>query len=207
MQKRIEIIGFCLGWFAIVTQFILMLENRQVNIPETIIRFFSFFTILTNILVALFFTSRVFKLSIKQFAIFNKKGALTALTTFILIVGLVYQFVLRGIWEPKGIQRLVDELLHSIIPLYVLFYWIFFTTKEKIKFREVAIYLLYPIVYLLFVLVSGSFFNYYPYPFLNISEIGFENVLLNVSLILLLKLLILIILVSIKNRIIKNKTL
>jgi len=200
VRKKIEIIGFCLGWFAITTQFVLIIQNRQTDILETVIRFFSFFTILTNILVALLFTFKVFFLPDNNFTIFNKKGVLTALTTFILIVGLVYQFILRGIWEPKGMQLIVDELLHTIIPLYTLVYWIFFSTKERIKFSDVAIGLYYPLGYLIFVLVRGRFSNYYPYPFLNIPEIGVGKVLINGILILFLIIVIMAILVSIKNR-------
>lgn len=135
---------------------------------------------------------------------FNKKGVLTALTTFILIVGLVYQFVLRGIWEPEGMQLIVDELLHTIIPLYTLVYWIVFSTKERLKFSDVVIWLFYPLVYLIFVLLRGSISNYYPYPFLNIQEIGIGKVVINSVLILLLMLFIMTILVRIKNRVTKT---
>ncbi len=40
------------GWFALLSQFYLIIEGRVVPVPETIIRYFSFFTILTNLLVA-----------------------------------------------------------------------------------------------------------------------------------------------------------
>jgi hypothetical protein len=206
MRKKIETIGFILGWFAIITQFILTIQNKQADITETIIRFFSFFTILTNILVALFFTYRIFSYLIKKDVIFNKKGTLTALTTFIVIVGLVYQYTLQGLWEPKGMQLIVDELLHTIIPLYVLIYWIVFSAIEKINFCYVGIWLLYPVLYLLFILIGGSLSNYYPYPFLNIPEIGIGKVLVHCRLILLLILSIMGILAGIKNRMTKNTT-
>ena len=204
MQKKLETIGFILSWFAIITQFILIIQNRQSDIPETIIRFFTFFTILTNLWVALFFTCKIFPFT-KHLTIFNKRGILTALTTFILIVGLVYQFVLRGIWQPHGMQRIVDELLHTIVPLFVLFYWIIFSGKEKINFGDTAIWLLYPLVYFLSVLLRGHFSNYYPYPFLNISVIGVEKVLINSVIILLFMLVIMAILVGVKNKFTKKQ--
>ena len=101
-------------------------------------------------------------------------------------------------------QYIVDELLLTIIPLYTLVYWIVFSTKERIKFSDVAIGLYYPLVYLIFVLVRGRFYNYYLYPFLNIPEIGVGKVRINGILILLLILFIMAILVSIKNRGTKN---
>ncbi|MEO7961116.1 MAG: hypothetical protein ABIR19_06205, partial [Ginsengibacter sp.] len=41
-----------LGWFALLSQLYLILQNRVAPVFETVIRYFSFFTILTNILVA-----------------------------------------------------------------------------------------------------------------------------------------------------------
>ena len=32
MQKRADILGLLLGWFAIIAQFILMIQNRQADI-------------------------------------------------------------------------------------------------------------------------------------------------------------------------------
>ncbi|MBP4142040.1 Pr6Pr family membrane protein [Flavobacterium sp. P4023] len=194
MRTKFDILGFCVGWFAIITQFFLMLQNRQTDIPEMIIRFFSFFTILTNILVALYFTSSAFKLKSIPFKWFSSKGTLTSITAFILIVGLVYQIVLRQVWQPKGLQRIVDELLHTIIPLYVLIYWFYNVNKNNLYLKSILNWLLYPVFFLLFVLIRGNFSGYYPYPFVNVSEIGYEKTLINSSIILFIALTLLIIL-------------
>src|ERR1041385_58276 len=50
-----------LGWLALVGQFYLIIENRVVSVPETIIRYFSFFTILPNLIVAVCCTSLMLK--------------------------------------------------------------------------------------------------------------------------------------------------
>jgi hypothetical protein len=205
MQRKLEIVGFILAWFAVIMQFVLIIQNRQANVTETIIRFFGFFTILTNILVGLFFTSKLFNSFSKKLKIFNQKGSLTAITTFILIVGLVYQFVLRSIWSPTGMQKIIDELLHTIIPSFVLIYWFLFSTKEKIKFTEVSIWLLYPLFYLFLVLVRGKFSNYFPYPFLNFPEIGFGKTILNCVIIFLVILAVMGILIFVNNKKLNNK--
>lgn len=41
-QKTLALIFALLGWFAIIAQFVLMLQNRVTFLPETITRFFSF---------------------------------------------------------------------------------------------------------------------------------------------------------------------
>ena len=81
MKRTIEFIGLSFGWFAIIAQFILMILNRQEGLTETIIRFFSFFTILTNLLVTLFFTAKALNLHKKAFGIFHKKETSTARIT------------------------------------------------------------------------------------------------------------------------------
>ena len=202
MKKSIDYIGCCLTWFAVITQLVLMVLNREVNLTETIVRFFSFFTILTNILVALLFTFRI----VKPTGVFHKKATLTATTAFILIVGLVYQVALRGIWIPTGIQRLVDELLHSVIPLVVAIYWFIYASNEKSDIRNLAQWLLYPLAYAIFVLVRGYFYNYYPYPFFNIQDMGIGKVLLNNLLILMLIISVMFILIRVETKIIEKRT-
>lgn len=199
-QKAFEITGFFLGWISVVAQFVLIIQNREAEILETVIRFFSFFTILTNILVALFFTAKIFKSFGNRFEILNKKTTLIAITTFIFVVGLVYQVVLRAIWKPTGVQFLVNELLHSVIPVLFLIYWFLFSPQENIKIKEVILWLLYPLFYLGFVLSRGLMSNFYPYPFLNISEIGIAQVLINSVLITVVILFIMGILVVINNQ-------
>jgi hypothetical protein len=178
-RNWIESIGFFLSWFSLVGQFVLMMQNRQANIIETTVRFFSFFTILTNLLVALYFTSRIPMFNKVYFQKTFNKGALTALTTFIVVVGLVYQIILRNTWEPKGFQLIIDELLHSVIPLFVLIYWLLFADITDLKFQNSKNWLWFPALYFVYVIIRGHFSNFYPYPFINVSEIGYFQVLIN----------------------------
>lgn len=194
MKKKFGIIGCCLGWFAVIVQLFLMIQNRQADIPETIIRFFSFFTILTNILVALYFTTKGFNLKGFPFKIFTAASSVTAITTFILIVGLVYQFILRQIWEPTGMQMIVDELLHTIIPLYMLVYWFFNIQKDDLILKNLFYWLLYPVIYLVAVMLRGYFSHYYPYPFLNVDQLGLQIILKNIGLIIIFTLIVMTIL-------------
>ncbi len=61
-QKVLKYLGFTFCWMALIVQFILMMQNRVVGEFETIVRFFSYFTILSNLLVALSFTAEVFQI-------------------------------------------------------------------------------------------------------------------------------------------------
>lgn len=185
LKKKVLFIGCLLSWFAVIMQFVLMMQNRVETVPETTIRFFSFYTILTNSLVALYFTIVLLKKPKLVLAHFEKPGFSTAITLYITIVGGVYQLVLRGIWEPTGMQRIVDELLHSIIPLYFILFWFLYENKKDVSWKSILSWLIYPAVYLVFILFRGSSSGFYPYPFVNVAELGIQKVLANSGLLVL----------------------
>lgn len=183
MKRNISIFIAILAWAAVLLQYDLMLQNRTASIGETTIRFFSFFTILTNLLVALYFTLNIIKQKGGVFSMLHKPGALTAVTVYITVVGLVYQVVLRQTWSPTGLQRLVDELLHSVIPLIVILFWYFYENKSLVEFRQIPGWLIYPLVYLIYILIRGSFSGFYPYPFVDVASIGLQKVIVNSILV------------------------
>lgn len=181
-RRYFNMVGFLIGWFSIIGQLVLMFQNRQATIFETIIRFFSFFTILTNLLVALYFTSTIPIFKSVTLGKLNK-GTLTALTTFILVVGLIYQVVLRSTWHPTGFQRIIDELLHSVIPFFVLVYWLLFADEKDLEFKNCIKWLWFPVLYFVYILIRGHFSKFYPYPFINVPEIGYIQVAINFVII------------------------
>lgn len=199
-RNSIDKLGFLLGWIAIIGQFILLIQNRQADVPETIIRFFSYFTILTNILATLYFTSRISVFKNSSLSKISNSGNLTAITAFILVVGLVYQIILRGTWQPTGLQRIIDELLHSVIPLFVFLYWLKFANKNDLNFKNIKVWLWYPIGYFIYIIIRGHFSNFYPYPFVDVTTIGYPQVLINAAIVSLFFLFIMGTLIFIGNK-------
>jgi hypothetical protein len=201
-MKRLFVLVFVLlGFFAVITQFKLMMDNRVASIPETIVRFFSFFTILTNILVAMYFSCELFKVENQWFNVRNKAHILTAVAVYITVVGLVYQILLRHIWNPTGLQRVVDELLHSVIPALAVVYWILFENKSTLKWSMIPKWLIYPLVYLIYIILRGNISGFYPYPFVDVAAHGLKQVLINSFFMTLLFLVLSLVLVFVGKRI------
>ena len=179
LQKQLALSGLLMGIVALVLQFYFMLNNRTASIPETIIRFFSFFTILTNCLVAVAFASIAAGSKSKWNSFFSKRSVFTAVTVYILVVGLVYNVILRWQWNPQGWEKLADELLHTVIPLYVLLFWWLFVSAQTLKWKDVLPWLWYPLIYCAYTLLRGSFVDFYPYPFMDVLKLGYSTVILN----------------------------
>lgn len=187
-----------LCWFTVILQLILIIINRQASIFETIIRFFTFFTILTNILVAMVFTANWLQPK-NSFQFFNKPNTQVAIAVYIFVVGFVYNTILRFIWQPKGWDKLADELLHLIIPIVYILYWYFKFSKKEINYKSVFGWLLFPIIYIVIVMIRGYFSRYYPYPFLHVGNLGVNKVLLNSILMTLFFVVVSVVFYQINN--------
>lgn len=179
MKKNLPLFIAICALLAVVLQLDLMLDNSIQTFTETIIRFFSFFTILTNTLVAGYFLYISDKtLRQKNLHPYNL-STLTAITVYITIVGLVYQLLLRHAWQPTGLQKIVDEMLHSLNPVLVIIYWLLNRKTGILKYNQIGFWLIYPLVYLAYVLLRGHISGFYPYPFLDVTNIGMQGVIVN----------------------------
>jgi len=188
------------AWFALVFQFYLQFNSGVAPKPELLVRFFSYFTIDSNLLVAICSTSIMCfpKTGLGNF--FSKPSVKTALTVYITVVALVYNTVLRFLWVLEGWAMVLNELLHVVVPLMFLVYWIFFVPKYELKWKNIWGWLIYPLVYTVFVMVRGSFVEFYPYPFLNVNKLGVAKVLFNCIAITLLFALLSAIFIAIGKR-------
>ncbi len=178
-NKTVPLLMAIIGWFALIAQFVLIIQNRTGSVPETILRYFSFFTILTNLLVALCVTLLLAAPHSKWGRFFTRASTITALTVYILIVGLVYNTVLRFQWQPQGVQKLVDELLHSVAPSLCLIYWMIYIPKANLQWRNLFGWMIYPLAYCAYTLLRGIPSGWYPYPFMNVTELGYPAVITN----------------------------
>src|SRR6185312_2053463 len=102
--KIILIVLFASGWCSLIAQFYLIIINRTTSIGETIIRYFSFFTILTNIFVAICVTTLLFFYKKDRNIFFARPSNITGIAVNIAIVGLVYNIILRSLWKTEGLQ-------------------------------------------------------------------------------------------------------
>lgn len=183
MKTKLAITFALVTWFAVIAQYVLMVENRTFPLLETTVRFFSFFTILTNILVAVYLTCLVFPES-NRLKVINASGTLTAVTVYITMVGSVYQILLRHVWQPEGMQLVVNELLHTVIPILVIIFWYLYESKH-LQYSQMLSWAVYPLLYLVYILVRGHFSDFYPYYFIDVTRLGLQKTLITSGVLIL----------------------
>ncbi len=174
-----------LAWTSLVLQLVLMVNNPTVSLPLTILRFFSFFTILSNGLAALSFTSIFLRPPAGRFNFFSSPAAHSAITLYMVVVGIIYNTILRSLWQPQGLQNPVDESLHLVLPLLSLLGWLLFVPKDHLRWPMAFKWLGFPLFYVLLVLVEGACTGWYPYPFADAAVLGYPQALFNGLLILI----------------------
>ncbi len=179
-QRRCAAVIAGLGWFGLSVQLYFNIHDaliKDLSIPAHLINYFSYFTIETNLLVALALTIFCARPQAEQFL--TRPSFKSALVVYIIIVGVVYAVLLRNLWHPHGLQLLADVVLHDAIPFLYPLYWLAFLPKGSLRWTDPVMWLIYPVLYFLYSMLRGAALGTYLYPFFDVAQLGFARVSMN----------------------------
>lgn len=171
-----------LGWSGLALQLYLVLLARwetSASVIGGVVAFFSFFTVLTNTLVAVVLTYTGVAGQSKCRRFFLQPWVSSGIAVSIIVVGVAYSLLLRNLWQPQGLQWLANELLHDVMPLVFSLYWWFFVPKGTLRIRHIGLWILYPIAYFAYTLLRGHLMGVYPYPFVDVDKLGYALAVVN----------------------------
>jgi hypothetical protein len=174
-----------LAWCGVLLQLWLSAQLARGNGSSAlagVLQALSYFTVLTNILVALVASAWLIRAAERA----RHSGTLPACAVYICVVGLIYSLLLRSTWAPTGWQKLADELLHDVVPAGYVLWWLVFAPKARRPWRAALLWLGYPLAYIALSTVRGLLTGRYPYPFADIGELGVLAVARNAVLMLCL---------------------
>ena len=155
----------------LATSLATQISDQVINdafVPE---EYFSYFTIQTSFanLVALIAVGLV-----QLQSALESRGLLLvrhALMAYAVVTGSVYNLLLRGSpTEPGEFVSDIgfpNEVLHVVIPVYLVLDWVFSPHGARLPWRSLAIGLAYPVVWVTGTLVRGDLTGRYPYDVLH----------------------------------------
>jgi hypothetical protein len=146
--------------------------GHQHDVAATLWVLARFFTILTNLLLAITMTAVAIGRKVSPFL-------LGGITLAILLVGAVYATLLAGLHELKGPALVADILLHKISPLLMAPWWLVFAPRARLRWKAPVQWALYPLAYFAYSLARGQVDHRYPYPFMDVGKLGWVQVALN----------------------------
>jgi hypothetical protein len=151
-----------LGLAAIVRHLI-----NQIDRNTSIINFFSFFTIQSNLIIIAVFLVGAWALN-KGRELPNWDMVRGAAAAYMITTGVVYVLLLSGL--EKDLQTTipwVNAVLHYWLPLLALVDWVIDRPARAIAFGDALVWLVYPLAWLAYSIVRGLAVDWYPYPFLD----------------------------------------
>ncbi len=190
------------GWFALALQLYLTLQLSVSNgktIAAGLVIYFGFFTILTNLIVAVALSAQLFWPNTRAGKFFARPDVNTAVAAYIAVVGIVYSLLLRHIWNPQGAQLIVDRLLHDVVPVAFLVYWWFAVPKQSLRWLQAPRWLVYPLAYFVYSLIRGELTGLYPYPFIDVTQLGYERTFMNAAGMVLGFLVVALVLIAVSR--------
>lgn len=179
MGRFLQVAGLAIGLAGLVLQFCITIPASMEagrSLLGSIVFYFSFFTILTNIGAVLVYTSLLSSSGYAWLPAFAGPRMRAGVAVSIALVFIVYATVLARLWQPQGLFLLCDVLLHYVTPVVFLLWWLISGVDGRTRWSDISWWVLYPIAYLAYALARAPFAGEVPYPFLDVAKNGAASV-------------------------------
>jgi hypothetical protein len=147
-----------------------------------LIRLFSYFTIQSNVLVLAAATMIVWNPDADS--PMRRVLRLDALLG-IVVTGLVYDTVLAPLVHPTGLALWITIAFHYFSPWWSVIGWVLFGPRPRFDDRTVVWAFVWPALWIAYTFAHGAVSDWYPYPFLDVTEIGYGRALRNTIVVLI----------------------
>lgn len=181
-NTRLTTLVALVAWFGVLLQLALSLQLAVANgktALDGLVVYLGYFTVLTNLMVAVSLSWPLLSPHSAPGRWFQRPGVPSAIAVSIAIVGLAYHLLLRHVWNPQGLQWLADVTLHYAVPLLCLVHWWFSVPPARMAWHAPLVWAAWPLAYLVYALLRGAWLQSYPYPFIDVTALGYAQTALN----------------------------
>lgn len=142
-------------------------ETDQPELAVRLARFVAYFTVQSNLLVAVT-TVQLARRPDRDGSAW--RALRLAAVVGITVTGVVHFVLLRPLLDLDGADYVADKLLHMAVPVVAVLGWALFGPRPRIDAPAVRLALCWPLAWLAVTLTVGSVSGWYPYPFLDHRE-------------------------------------
>jgi uncharacterized membrane protein len=152
----------------------ILVDHDPPDLLQRLLRFVAYFTVESNILV-LVTTARLARDPAYDGP--RWRVVRVAAVSGITVTGLVHWFLLRPLLHLDGADLVADKLLHLAVPLLAVGGWLLVGPRPRVDWPACLRAAGWPVGWLVLMLVSGALTGWYPYPFLDHREHGWDHVM------------------------------
>lgn len=165
------------AWTSLLVQLPLSIQGgvaRGDSVPRAVADYFSFYTILTNLLVALVLTVPAVAPRGAAGRLLGHPLARWTAAAAILVVGIAYHLLLSDLYDPTGVAALTDLGFHYVVPVLYTLTWVLALPLPATDRpgRAIAVLCAYPVAYFAYLLGRGAVVGSYPYFFVDAGVLG-----------------------------------
>lgn len=186
--ERVRIAVAIAAWSGVLLQlwlYFIMAHEKGKPASAAWIAFTGYFTIFTNLFIALICTLPSWGVKFRSLAWLDRLSVRGCAVTASLLVAIAYHFLLRELWAPQGMQWIADIILHYVVPGGALAHWAIMRHPVVLPWTLPLRWCSYPFIFLGYAMVRGEILDSYPYPFIDVNAIGYPQAILNACALIL----------------------
>ena len=173
-----------IAWTGLILQ-VAGVFPRSASLIDAIWTMLRFFTITTNLILAVLMTGIAFGRPA-----FGSPRLLGGVTIALAFVGGVNFILLNGRPTLSSSDPIADLFLHYVTPVAMLVFWLLLRPRGSLRYRDAVLWSVYPLAYAAYALARGAADGNYTYPFIDVARIGAGRTGMNITLLWLTFLLL-----------------
>jgi uncharacterized membrane protein len=154
---------------------VVLVDAHPPGLLDRLLRYCAYFTIQSNLLV-LVTAAQLTRDPDRDGA--GWRVVRTMAISGITVTGLVHWFLLRKLLDLRGADYLADRLLHLVVPILAVLGWLVLGPRPRIGWAVCLRAALWPLAWLVAILVQAAGTGWYPYPFLDHRTHGWGHVVI-----------------------------
>jgi hypothetical protein len=173
LTAAVALVALVLQLVLVVNGDAILVDHDPPSLVERLVRFVAYFTIESNILVLV--TAAQLARDPADDGPWWRVVRIAAVSG-ITVTGLVHWFLLRPLLHLHGADLVADKLLHLVVPILAVAGWLVFGPRPRVSWPACLRAAIWPLAWLVVMVVAGGLTGWYPYPFLDHREHGWGHV-------------------------------
>ena len=198
MKRNWQLVIVIIGTIVLLSYFIDDAFFSELTNPLGAVRLFKYFTILSNLIAVIYFWmmfSLRYQHKNRRFDHF-----IGGIVVYLFVTFVIYALLLEGTYEQSTLDIVGNVCLHYLNPIVVIAYYIYYRKLYQFDMFDLVLWFVFPIVYLIFLVVHGLITGDYLYSFFQVSDVGVQGLLSMIVILIGVFFLLSFVLVKIVSR-------
>lgn len=198
MKKWFPLVIVSIGTIGLMAYIINDAFFSELTNPFGAIRLFKYFTMLSNVIAVVYFWLVYNNRTQLKYPWFDR--LLGGIVIYLTITFAIYAILLEATYQVQGLDLIGNITLHYINPILVVGYLLIYRKDFTFTYKDIGLWIMFPVAYLIFMVVHGLITGDYLYPFFQVSEVGVVGLISMIGILLGIFFLLSIAIVKIVSR-------